>query len=338
MTEEISLREIFVIITKQKRVIAIVTIACIVIASFISFFIMKPTYETFSIVRVQSANLENGNPVTEIKEFQESLKSASTLNSLIDKNQLDRNVYSINTIRDMFELSVIPDSNIMRITVKGDNPKEISQLANMLAYELGIRVEITDRTKVVVNTQKQLEELKDQISITKEKLAESQDQLKNTPEKQVTTQALSNNDILRNIEQEQSNRSAADAAGVQMQSESINPLYTDLKAKISQALLELRVQESQMQNLKSKLDSNMSRINELEIKSSSDKLDVNKSIRILDGTNAIFINPSIEPEKPVGPKHLLIIAFAVFVGVIMSVVYAFIRHFLKEPTRSVIDV
>jgi len=338
MSEEINLREILGIIFKQKWIIVMITVGCMLIASGYSFFVMKPTYETYSIVRMQSAAQENGNPSTAIKEFQESMKSASTLNSMIEKNQLDRKEFTINSIREMFELTVIPDSNIMKITVKGSEPKTISHLANMLAYELGVRVEITDRTKVVVSTQKQLEELNDQIAIAKERLAESQEQLKNTSEKQVTTQALSKNDLLRNIEQEQSNISAKDAAKLQMQSEEINPLYTELQAQISQTSLDLKMQEIQLTNLKNKVDSNMSRINELEVKASSDKLDVNKSIRILDGTNAIFINPSIEPETPVGPKHLLIIAFAAFVGIIMSIMYAFIRHYMREPSRSAINV
>ena len=342
MNEEISLREIIEIILKQKWIIIIFTIACMLVSAIFSFFVLAPTYETYSIVRMQSAASGDGGQVTDIKEFQETLKSSSTLNSLIDKNGLDRNEYTINTIRNMFKLDLIPNSNIMKIIVQGDNPKKISQMANMLAYELGIRVEITDRTKVVVNAQKHLDDLKDQIAITEAKLSETQSQLKITPEKQVTAQALSENDLLRAIEQERSNSSTKDAAKLQMQSESINPVYSDLQAKVAQSTIDLNSLRAEAKNYQDKIDSNMNRINEIESKAVNDKLDINKSIRILDGTNAIFINPSLEPDSPVGPKKLLNTAVAGVVGLMLSLLFAFLRNYMKdtrnEAVRSGVDV
>lgn len=336
MNEEISLREIMGIILRQKWIIITFTVICMLVSAVFSFFVLEPTYETYSIVRMQSAAQEGENTVTDIKEFQESLKSASTLNSLIEKNQLDRSEFNVNAIRSMFKLEVVPDSNIMKIIVNGGDPKLISQMANMLAYELGIRIEITDRTKVVVDAQKHFDELNDQIAVAQAKLTESQNQLKVTPEKQVTIQALTEQDLLRALEQEQSSSSVKDAAKVQMESESINPVYNDLQAKVAQATIDLNSLRTEAKNYQDKINENMSRINELESKSANGKLDVNKSIRILDGTNAIFINPSLEPDKPVGPNKLLNIVIAAVVGFMISLLFVFLRNYMKEASKEVV--
>lgn len=334
MSKEISLYEIIEIVLKGKWIIISITLASIILSATFSYFIIEPTYETYSIVRMQSATKEDGKKITNIKEFQESLKSASTLNSMIVKNQLQDGEYTINSIRNMFELEVVPDSNIMKITVRGDNPEKISKLANMLAYELGIRIEITNRTGEIVKAQEHLEILQDQIVIIKAKLYELNNQLKVTPEKLITNQALSDNDLLRSLEQERSGISTKEAAQLNMQSESINPNYTDLQAKISQSTIELNALEAEAKNYQNKVNLNMSRIDEIDSKASNEKLDVNKSIRILDGTSAIFINPALQPEEPVGPKKLLNIIMASVVGVMLSLLIVFLRNYLREVSKE----
>ena len=45
MQEEISLREIIEILLRGKWLIAIITIACMLVSGIFSFFVMDPTYE-----------------------------------------------------------------------------------------------------------------------------------------------------------------------------------------------------------------------------------------------------------------------------------------------------
>lgn len=338
MKEEISLREIIEIVMKQKWIIIIVTISCMLISALVSLFILNPTYETYSIVRMQSASNEENQEASDITIFEESLKSSSTLNSLIEKNQLDRNTYTINSIREMFKLEVIPETNTMKIIVKGNDPEQASQMANMLAFELGVRIEITDRTKEIVASQKRLEELADEIAIAKVKLLEAQEQLKITPEKQVTKQVLADNDLLRSVVQDQINTDVVDTIAIEMESEMINPVYTELQSKVAQATIELNTLQKEEENQKQKIDMNQSRINEIELKSSNDKLESNKSIRILDGTNAIFISPSIQPEKPVSPNVVLNVAVAAVLGGMLSLLIVFLRQYLKGTPGSEVNV
>lgn len=338
MNEEIGLREIIEIVLKQKWIILVLTITSMLVTALISFFVITPTYETYSIVRMQSTMSEGGASVTEIHEFQESLRSASTLNSLIEKNQLSREEYRIDSIRNMFKLETIQNSNTMKIIVRGENAQKISQLANMLAFELGNRIEITDRTKAIIESETIMDGLTKQIAIISAQLNETQNQINNTPEKLITTEALSQNDLLRNIVQERSTTSAANAATLQMQSETINPVYTELQTKFAQTKIQLNALEAEANNLQEKINSNLSRINEIETKSSNDKLNINKSVRISDGTNAIFINPSIEPDAPIGPNHIFIIVIAGIIGFMFSILLAFIRHHMQTTPRSGVNV
>jgi capsular polysaccharide biosynthesis protein len=340
MSEEISLREMIETILKGKWIIITITVICLLASTILSFFILKPTYETYSLVRLQSAN-QNAemSMTTNIQEFQESLRSASTLNTLIDKNKLDRSQYTVSTIRDMFKLEVVQTNNktnnVMKIIVKGEDPKKTSQMANMLAFELGIRIEITDRTKVVVDAQKQLTDLQDQIAVAQAKINEAQNQLKNTPEKQVTVESLSQNDLLRDLEQERSNIKVQDAAQMQMRSEVINPLYSELQSRIAETTIELNTLKAAAKNFEDRISKNLERISELESKSMDDKLDINKSIRIMDDTNAIFINPSLEPERPVGPQKLLNMMIGLVVGIILSTSIVLIRHYWRNGSTAV---
>jgi capsular polysaccharide biosynthesis protein len=234
----------------------------------------------------------------------------------------------------MLNVEVLKDTNAMKLQVKGSDAKEITQLANMLAFELGVRIEITDRTKDIVDTQKALDNLTDKIAIAEVKLKEAQTQLKNTPEKLTTKQVLADNDLLQSVVRDEYNKKTTDTAAIELESETVNPVYSELQSQVAQATIEVQTMRKEEENLKQKIELNQSRISEIETKSSNDKLDANKSIRILDDTNAIFINPAIQPEDPVGPKVLVNIAIAAVLGIMLSLLYVFFREYMKGTPGS----
>jgi capsular polysaccharide biosynthesis protein len=330
MDEEIKLRDILLILWKQKTIIVIITVICIIAMGLVNFMVLKPIYQTSSVVRLQSQNMD-------ISQFQETLLNASTLQSLIEKNQLNKE-YTVTSLRDQFSLEPDSKNNIMKIVVRGKDAKKISHIANILAFELGIRVEIAERSNVVVESKTRLEELTNQLAVAKAQLAEIDNQLKHTPEKLIITQALSENDLLRNIEQERLNTSAAYAASLQMQNEVVNPLYEELKSQYALTQVQLQTIGTQAKSLEEKIENSLRRIQEIETKPSNEMLDANKPIRILLNTNAIFINPSIEPENPVGPNKWMNVALAAIVGLILSMFFVFLRHYLRESFRSGVDV
>jgi LPS O-antigen subunit length determinant protein (WzzB/FepE family) len=140
---------------------------------------------------------------------------------------------------------------------------------------------------------------------------------------------------LRDLEQERSNIKVQDAAQMQMRSEVINPLYSELQSRIAETTIELNTLKAAAKNFEDRISKNLERISELESKSMDDKLDINKSIRIMDDTNAIFINPSLEPERPVGPQKLLNMMIGLVVGIILSTSIVLIRHYWRNGSTAV---
>jgi polysaccharide biosynthesis transport protein len=321
--DEISLGEIIDMVIRHKWVIISITISCMLLTAIANLFIIDAKYEASSIVRLQSADAS-------IKVFEETLKNSSTLNAIIEKYQLDRSTHSIDSIRDMFKLEVMSEQNTMKITVQGNDPKKISQIANMLAMEVGSLVEIADITQYMAQLHKKQILLQENIAATRARLIEVQIQLKDTPEKLTVKQVLTNNDLLRDIVQESTGKSAMDAAAIGMENEVINPVYTDLRSKIAHTTIELNTYLKDEENTSLIIEANRKRINDLENKVSDiGQLDVTKSIQITDGTNSIVITPSMEPEQPVGPKTLLNVAISIVVSGILSLLFVFFKHLRK---------
>ncbi|WP_027087190.1 Wzz/FepE/Etk N-terminal domain-containing protein [Cohnella panacarvi] len=333
MEKEISLRDVIEVIIKQKWTIIIVTFASILIAASLSLFVLSPKYETFSIVNIQSNSQDE---TIKTKFFTESIKSSVVLNALIEKNEL-KNIYTVTSLRKMFSLETTPDNSYIKLIVHGESPERITQISNMLAYELGILIETDDRSLIIGAAQKRLKELEKEIAIAKTKLSESQVQLEKIPAVQREKQVLSNNELLRSVLQESANTDVKSSASLQMESEVINPAYTDMQKVVAEASIALNLLLSEEEVLKQKVIENTSRVQEIQNKLASEKLSGNKTIRILDEMNVITISPSIKPKVPVGPNIVLSVILAAVLGAMLSLVFVFLRNYLKGTPRSVKD-
>jgi len=324
--EEISLREIIETIWNGKVIIASITILAMLIAGIYSFFVLPPTYEATSSVRV------NTQEELLLSSFAESMKSDVAMNRIIDKLKLDRDIYSINSIRDSIKIEVITDTNIMKLKVAGSSPPTITSIANLLAFELGARIEISDRSQKIVDINNRLFELEDLISIASKELAESNNQLKENPEKIVTKQALADEPYLQSILEQSTTISNKNLGTLQLESENINPVHTVLKERIAATTINLAILLAEKDNIEANILNNESKISDLEQQMDEVKLKTLKSERLLDGLSAVFISPAIEPVNPVGPRKMLNIAIAVVIGVMFSFMIVFVRHYWQNSS------
>lgn len=60
MEEEISLREIIEIVWRGRKIIALITIISTLFSAFLSFFVIKPTYETSTKIVVTDVTPSTG--------------------------------------------------------------------------------------------------------------------------------------------------------------------------------------------------------------------------------------------------------------------------------------
>jgi capsular polysaccharide biosynthesis protein len=334
MQEEISLREILETIWNGKWIIIVTTMVAILISGTFSFFILPPTYEAISTIRIgtDSIGQEEGRQQN-LNSYADSVMTDVAINRLIEKLNLDRNEYSINSIRNSINVEVVKDTNVMKLKVKGSEPLTITNLSNLLAFELGARIEISDRSQKIVEYRSKLIQLEDSISIAKKELEESNNQLKENPEKLVTKQIVADEPYLQSILEESTQDSNKALGALQLESENINPVYSTLKERIAVTTINLAMLSAEKKNLETDIPKNEITIEELEQKMDDVKLKTLKSERILSGFNAVFISPSIEPIDPVGPKKSLYVAVAAVIGILFSMMIVFVRQYWRNTSK-----
>ncbi|EOD00099.1 GumC family protein [Caldisalinibacter kiritimatiensis] len=182
--EEISLRELIETLMKGWKLIAIITAISIFISGVFSFFIIEPTYEatttlmasfaTEKIVNLQknSDNIEgildsiSTYPVMTIQTYKEQIKNPKILQNVIDELKLDKEKYSMNTLKDMIELETIKDTNLIAVKVKHTDPELATQIANSVAKNF--TEFISDMSRQQASKSSQF--LKTQLEVEKEKL------------------------------------------------------------------------------------------------------------------------------------------------------------------------
>lgn len=150
MEEEITLRELIEIVLRGKWIIAAITVTAVIITGIFSFFIISPTYEARSTLMVSP--LVQGNapsrqdsaydtllsylsqyPQMTLETYRVQVTNPHILNQVIDELNLNREEYSLNTLRNMINVEAIKDTNLIRISVKDKDPEMAARIANTLA-------------------------------------------------------------------------------------------------------------------------------------------------------------------------------------------------------------
>ncbi|GEM_PF-1703636 len=330
MQEEISLREIIKVIWDGKWIIATITAIAVAITGIFSFFIVSPTYEAVSTVRVELSDMETVDQEQYLNSFAESLKTDVTMNRIINKLGLSRDHYSINSIRNSINVEVVENTNNMNIRVSGQEAGVITDISNLMAFELGARIEISDRSKRIVSARKSLESLEDSIKVNDNELQEAKKQLAETPEKLTTKKSLSDEAYLSAVISEGTAANERELGALQLESEEINPLYTSLMTKISEITLELTRQESNKLNYEQEIMEDNEIIANLEQQILKDELNMINSERMLSGFNAVFIAPAMEPNDPIAPNNVLNLAIAFVLGAMIGVFTNLFRHYMSS--------
>lgn len=111
-------------------------------------FLITPTYQSSTLVYVNSNTLNVGEVKMTVSDLSASsnlvdyyiiiLKSRSTLNNVIEEAELD---CSYETLRGMISAESVDSTGIFRITVTSTDPYEAEKIANTITYVLPERIE-----------------------------------------------------------------------------------------------------------------------------------------------------------------------------------------------------
>lgn len=137
--EEIELRELFYIIWKRIWIILLITILAVATSGIVSFYVLEPEYQTFTTLMVgkpkQSGeeNMQYQDVLMNqklVSTYGELAKSKIVSNEVIDKLNLDM---SADTLRNKVSVSLVKNTEIIKIEVMDNDPEFASMIANETA-------------------------------------------------------------------------------------------------------------------------------------------------------------------------------------------------------------
>ncbi|KUK84309.1 MAG: Lipopolysaccharide biosynthesis protein, partial [Desulfofundulus kuznetsovii] len=149
----VDLRLFLNILRKRYPLIILVTLLCVIVSGLISFFILKPVYETHTTLLVaqatdkqQTAGAQNGDlntlvdsmsriPVLTMNTYIGELKSDAMMQNVIKKMRLEERGYTVRSLSGSIKASVAKDSNLIDVTVDNGDPYLAVAIANTLSQE-----------------------------------------------------------------------------------------------------------------------------------------------------------------------------------------------------------
>ncbi|MCL0052623.1 Wzz/FepE/Etk N-terminal domain-containing protein, partial [Peptococcaceae bacterium] len=159
--ETIDLREILHILKKNKHILIIVPLVAMIVAAFMSFFVLKPVYQSFAVLMVGRTYPEEHAPLIQIQyhdlliadklvqTYGEIARSRSVLEEVIELENLETTVEGLS---GQIQVSALKNTQLIKIAVNDTDPEKAARIANRVADVFMVKVvEImrVDNVKVV---------------------------------------------------------------------------------------------------------------------------------------------------------------------------------------------
>lgn len=140
----ISLQEIAYALKKRWKLIALITIAATLVSAILSFFVIKPQYEATTKLFIgkqesQDNNAYNNNDVMMyqqlMKTYAELAKTSDLVTKAVKSADLDYNQKDIKAILKNLNATPSAETQILDLSFKGGNPKEVLKLTEAITNE-----------------------------------------------------------------------------------------------------------------------------------------------------------------------------------------------------------
>ncbi|HHQ4319006.1 TPA: YveK family protein [Clostridium perfringens] len=140
----ISLQEIVYALKKRWKLIALITIAATLVSAILSFFVIKPQYEATTKLFIgkqesQDNNAYNNSDVMMyqqlMKTYAELVKTSDLVTKAVKNADLTYNQEEIKVILKNLNSNPSADTQILSLSFKGENPKEVLKLTEAITNE-----------------------------------------------------------------------------------------------------------------------------------------------------------------------------------------------------------
>lgn len=140
----ISLQEIAYALKKRWKLIALITIAATLVSAILSFFVIKPQYEAKAKLFIgkqetQENNAYNNSDVMMyqqlMKTYAELVKTSDLVTKAVKSANLNYNQNEIKGILNNLTANPSADTQILDLSFKGRNPKEVLKVTEAITDE-----------------------------------------------------------------------------------------------------------------------------------------------------------------------------------------------------------
>lgn len=140
----ISLQEVAYALKKRWRLIALITIVATLVSAILSFFVIKPQYEASTKLFIgkqesQDNNAYNNSDVMMyqqlMKTYAELAKTSDLVTKAVKSADLNYNQEDIKAILKNLNANPSADTQILSLSFKGGNPKEVLKITEAITDE-----------------------------------------------------------------------------------------------------------------------------------------------------------------------------------------------------------
>ncbi|WP_169832983.1 GumC family protein [Geosporobacter ferrireducens] len=145
--EEISLRELIEILIKQKKLIILITVASILVAGIVSFFILDPVYESRMVLmasqfsdKLQSTQIQGEGvdsilnslsryPTMTLETYRQQITAPRVMRETIAELKLEEE-YDIASLAKAITLETIKDTNLITVKMQHSDPEMAAKIVS----------------------------------------------------------------------------------------------------------------------------------------------------------------------------------------------------------------
>jgi capsular polysaccharide biosynthesis protein len=329
--DEISLKELFLVLWKQKIIIICITLVATILTGLFSVFMLSPVYqsklnivismpETF-ITRYGEYKL----PITTNQQYINLITSNNVMSNTIKKMGYDSNGVSIEALRA--RISIVSEKafadtvqNSFDILVSADNPQEALKLAETLYSNYIEFLDVMTKERAVLyyfdQFSVQIKALQNTIIMNNGILKKNEQLLSETP------QTINQKEALQEVQDQ------LDISEFIVLENIVNPNYTKIESDIITLKETINTDNSMIQLYNGYLE-------ELEIEKqaiakyyetgNTEKL-VTNVIGVVD--NSVYLpSPPVAPTAKISPSNSRNVIIGTFLGAVIGVLLAFIKEF-----------
>lgn len=150
--DSIDLRVYLKILHKWKWLIVGITLLAMLTSGVLSFLVLSPVYQSKTVIMVKQyqdpktadnkqqqddlqsvVNSISRLPQMTIKTYVDQIQNEALLRNIIEILKLDKTIYTPESLANLIDVKAVPDTNLIELVVKNNDPNLAAQLANTLA-------------------------------------------------------------------------------------------------------------------------------------------------------------------------------------------------------------